>query len=98
MQNSSTLPPPRAPAPAQVLAYYAFALLAFSAGAIANGYPLIFYDTGTYLRTGIELRFPTDRPVFYGLFLLPLHLKLSLWPVVAAQLLTLLKLVTKLQQ
>ncbi len=85
MQNSPTLPPPRAPAPAQVLAYYAFALLAFSAGAIANGYPLIFYDTGTYLRTGIELRFPTDRPVFYGLFLLPLHLKLSLWPVVAAQ-------------
>lgn len=85
MQYSQTVPAAPTPAPAAHLAYYAFALVAFSAGALANGYPLIFYDTGTYLRTGIELRFPTDRPVFYGLFLLPLHLRLSLWPIVAAQ-------------
>jgi hypothetical protein len=50
-----------------------------------NGYPIVFADTGTYLSQAIHLYAGWDRPVFYSLFLLPLHLTVSLWPVVVAQ-------------
>jgi O-antigen/teichoic acid export membrane protein len=53
--------------------------------ALWNGYPLVFSDTGTYLSQAIEHYLGWDRPVFYSLFLLPLHLTLSTWPAVAAQ-------------
>src|ERR1700754_667798 len=50
-----------------------------------NGYPLVFSDTGTYLSQAIEHYAGWDRPVFYSLFLLPLHLAITTWPVIAAQ-------------
>jgi len=53
--------------------------------AVWNGYPLVFADTGTYLSQAIERHLGWDRPVFYSLFALPLHLTLTTWPVIAAQ-------------
>jgi hypothetical protein len=47
--------------------------------AIYNGYPLVFSDTGTYIRSGFEFSIPADRPVFYGLFLRYSSLGLSFW-------------------
>jgi hypothetical protein len=51
--------------------------------ALWNGYPLVFSDTGTYLSQAIEHYAGWDRPVFYSLFLLPLHLTLTTWPAIA---------------
>lgn len=48
---------------------------------LINGYPLVFPDSGTYIRQAVRLEGALDRPPFYSLFLLPLHLRLSLWPV-----------------
>src|SRR5436305_8305048 len=54
--------------------------------ALFNGYPLVYSDTGAYLFTGILHYIPNDRPIFYGMFMIPLHLDgWSLWPVVIAQ-------------
>jgi hypothetical protein len=53
--------------------------------AIWNGYPIVFADTGTYISQAIHRYAGWDRPVFYSLFMLPLHATISLWPVVAAQ-------------
>lgn len=53
--------------------------------AVWNGYPLVFADTGTYLSQAIEHYAGWDRPVFYSFFMLPLHLTLTTWPVIAVQ-------------
>jgi hypothetical protein len=53
--------------------------------AVWNGYPIVFADTGTYLTQAIQLYAGWDRPVFYSLFMLPLHLTVSVWPVVVVQ-------------
>lgn len=53
--------------------------------ALWNGYPLVFSDTGTYLSQAVEHYVGWDRPPFYSLFLLPLHMTLTTWPIVAAQ-------------
>ncbi len=53
--------------------------------AALNGYPLVFSDTGTYLSQAIQHYLGWDRPIFYSLFLLPLHLTLTTWPAIAAQ-------------
>lgn len=53
--------------------------------AMLNGYPLVFSDTGTYLTQAIEHHLGWDRPPFYSFAILPLHWRLSLWPVVAFQ-------------
>lgn len=53
--------------------------------ALWNGYPIVFADTGTYLSQAIERYAGWDRPVFYSLFMLPLHATLSAWPVIGAQ-------------
>jgi hypothetical protein len=53
--------------------------------AFINGYPFIFEDSGTYLRSAVELRPTDDRPVFYSLFLFLLHWRLSPWPIVIVQ-------------
>jgi hypothetical protein len=67
------------------IAVFGPALVVFVAPALVNGFPLFFDDTGTYLRCGVQEWNPGDRPVYYGLFLAPLHLRLTLWPVVLAQ-------------
>jgi hypothetical protein len=53
--------------------------------AMVNGYPLVFSDTGTYLSQAIHHYLGWDRPIFYSLFLLPLHMELTTWPVVCVQ-------------
>lgn len=53
--------------------------------AVWNGYPIIFADTGTYLSQAIHRYLGWDRPPFYSLFMLPLHLTVTTWPVVVAQ-------------
>ena len=53
--------------------------------ALWNGYPIVFADTGTYLSQAIEHYAGWDRPVFYSLFMLPLHATISVWPVIVAQ-------------
>lgn len=50
-----------------------------------NGYPTVFADTGTYLSQAVHLYLGWDRPPFYSLFMLPLHLTLTTWPVVGVQ-------------
>lgn len=70
---------------ASFAATYAPAFLLFMLPALVNGFPLTFDDSGTYLRLAIEHHTAPDRPVYYSLFLLPLHWQLTLWPIVAAQ-------------
>jgi hypothetical protein len=53
--------------------------------ALWNGYPLVFADTGTYLSQAVERYLGWDRPIFYSLFLFPLHMTLTTWPAVTAQ-------------
>jgi hypothetical protein len=53
--------------------------------ALLNGYPLVFSDTGTYLSQAVHHYLGWDRPVFYSLFLLPLHLTLTTWPAIVVQ-------------
>ncbi|GAC1480645.1 MAG: hypothetical protein NVS2B11_05620 [Acetobacteraceae bacterium] len=53
--------------------------------AVLNGYPLMFGDTGVYLTDGINLHVSWPRPLFYGLFMRAFHLRLTAWPVIAAQ-------------
>jgi hypothetical protein len=52
---------------------------------LLNGFPFLFWDTGTYLRAAIVMGVPDDRPIFYSLFLLPLHMQLTLWPIAMVQ-------------
>jgi len=53
--------------------------------AALNGYPIVFADTGTYLSQAIEHYLGWDRPPFYSAFMLPLHMTLTLWPVIVVQ-------------
>ena len=53
--------------------------------AVWNGYPIVFADTGTYLSQAVHRYAGWDRPVFYSLFMLPLHGTVTVWPVVVAQ-------------
>jgi len=53
--------------------------------ALWNGFPIVFADTGTYLSQAIHQYAGWDRPVFYSLFMLPLHLTATVWPVVIVQ-------------
>jgi hypothetical protein len=54
--------------------------------AVINGYPLIFQDSARYIDGGIRHFIPAEAPIFYGIFMIPLHWNgLSLWPVVIIQ-------------
>ncbi|MBL7951824.1 MAG: hypothetical protein JNM62_08890 [Flavobacteriales bacterium] len=54
--------------------------------ALVNGYPLVYSDTGTYLRSAFTGFVPEDRPYWYGLFIQLTSLNgRSLWGVVVAQ-------------
>ncbi|RYF22285.1 MAG: hypothetical protein EOO77_04410 [Oxalobacteraceae bacterium] len=59
------------------------ALLAWVA--VANGYPMIFADTGGYLRVGNEFHYLPDRPITYGLLIAPFARFLGLWAIVVLQ-------------
>jgi hypothetical protein len=53
--------------------------------ALWNGFPIVFADTGTYLSQAIDHYAGWDRPVFYSLFMLPLHATVTVWPVIVVQ-------------
>lgn len=54
--------------------------------ALVNGYPLVYSDTGTYLRSAFTGYVPEDRPYWYGLFIqITSGNGRSLWGVVVAQ-------------
>ena len=53
--------------------------------AVWNGYPIVFADSGTYLSQAIHHYVGWDRPIFYSLFMLPLHAGVTVWPVVGVQ-------------
>ena len=57
--------------------------------AFLNGYPLIFPDTGQYLRAGIERSFATDRPIYYSVLVFLVNFRLSVWPIIVIQCLAL---------
>jgi len=59
-------------------------VLALSAPAIWNGFPLIFPDTGGYLERPFEGTLDLGRSALYGLFLYP-GAALSFWPIVVVQ-------------
>lgn len=50
--------------------------------AFRNSYPLVYPDTGTYIRSGFTMDIPIDRPIFYGIFINITSLKFSLWLVI----------------
>ena len=54
--------------------------------AIINGFPLVYSDTGTYLRSAFQGFVPVDRPYWYGVFIRLTSLSgRTLWGVVLAQ-------------
>jgi hypothetical protein len=54
-------------------------------GGLHNGFPLVTYDTGTYLGSGLDITVPDDRPIAYGLFTAAASLHFSLWFVIFFQ-------------
>jgi hypothetical protein len=58
-------------------------LLSFMA--FYNRFPLVFSDTGTYIRSGFKLVVPFDRPIFYGVFIKISSLSTSLFLTVFVQ-------------
>ena len=67
-------------------------------GGLYNGYPLVTYDTGTYLGSGMSLDVPDDRPLTYGLFTRLAGLNFSLWFVIFFQCLLLAGLLLRYLQ
>jgi len=60
--------------------------LAVLSVALANGFPLVYSDTGTYLRSAFTGFVPEDRPYWYGLFIQVTSLNgATLWGVVIVQ-------------
>jgi len=53
--------------------------------ALWNRYPIVFADTGTYLSQAMHHYLGWDRPAFYSIFILPLHLGITTWPVIVVQ-------------
>lgn len=60
---------------------------AFLIGALAfyNRYPLVFSDSGTYIRSAFLLEPPADRPIGYGLIIRAVTWQSTLWTVVLFQ-------------
>jgi hypothetical protein len=71
----------RGPARWRDAAMLLIAVLIMSGAALYNGYPMVYPDTGAYLR----VHNIGDRSVFYSLFLAPARLTHTLWSVVFAQ-------------
>ena len=53
--------------------------------AFFNGAPLVFPDTISYATTSYLVEIPGMFSAFYGIFIRPLHQRITLWPVVLAQ-------------
>ncbi|CAG4913534.1 unnamed protein product [Acidocella sp. C78] len=86
----AAIPPRAAPARPRAAAWPEVKLLAGGAllllwPALANRYPLVFSDTGTYISQVLDLHLGWDRPPFYSLLVIVAGLGRSLWPVIIAQ-------------
>ena len=68
-----------------VLICLCFCALLLISIALLNGYPLVYWDTGTYVGSGFNGTVPFDRPILYGLFIRHISLASSLWLVIFAQ-------------
>lgn len=75
----------RRPSPPAIAAAIAALSVCLLAAALFNRYPLVTSDTGTYLHSSFTWRLPSDRPVFYGIFLGATHLGRTPWASIAAQ-------------
>lgn len=53
--------------------------------ALANGFPLVYSDSGSYIASGFTNEVPIDRPIFYGLIVRHISLSFSLWLVIIFQ-------------
>jgi len=53
--------------------------------AFYNRFPLVFWDTATYLSMAINNKVLMERPIFYGLFMKHISMRESLWFVVIVQ-------------
>jgi len=63
----------------------ALGLAALLAPALANGFPLVFHDTGAYLARAFDSRLEPGRGPFYGFFIAATGGRFTLWPVIAVQ-------------
>ncbi|MFI5311923.1 MAG: hypothetical protein ACHQQ3_11855 [Gemmatimonadales bacterium] len=59
--------------------------LILSIPAFWNGFPLVFYDSSSYIADAIQGHAFWARSPVYSVFILMLHRRLSLWPVVLVQ-------------
>jgi hypothetical protein len=82
LSTSALLPRPRR---ARAWLWTLLGSLVLLYGGLYNGFPLITYDTGTYLGSGLTLEVPDDRPITYGLFTRVASLNFSLWFVIFFQ-------------
>lgn len=80
-------PPPAPPLTAPALPALAFVAAAAIVliPALANGYPLLFYDSADYIAMSVTGAPVVYRTMPYALLVMPLHLGWSLWPVAVAQ-------------
>src|SRR6188768_305561 len=53
--------------------------------AFYNGYPLVYSDTGSYLKTSVDLQAAIDRPIGYGIFIRMFGWQATPWTVILAQ-------------
>lgn len=70
--------------PSYIVAILIGTLIA-SYASLYNTFPLFYSDSGTYIRSGWELKMPLDRPITYGLFIRYFAWGKSLWFVVIMQ-------------
>lgn len=70
---------------ARLLPFLILGGLIASAYGFINGFPIIFSDTGMYIRSGIEWFVPENRPVMFGVFLMLTSLRYCLWLTVIVQ-------------
>jgi hypothetical protein len=69
----------------QSILFYLLTPLVLLIPAFYNGYPLVYSDSGTYIRSGIELILPPDRPIMYGLLIQSVDFNFTLWPIIYIQ-------------
>jgi hypothetical protein len=81
---------------ARSILVFAVAAVLLAGAALYNGYPLVHWDTGTYVSSSFTFAVPLRRPVAYGVFLALTHGGITLWTVVLAQALLTTALIRRL--
>ncbi len=69
----------------QKTGYFLLTALIISLPAFYNGYPLVYFDSGNYIKQSIDLVAGDLNPIGYPLFIRAFSWRFSLWPVVFAQ-------------